>query len=591
MGYCRASLALAFVACTAAAGLPEARAQAGPDDETRTPKPSAGSRADSATVLRSARTAQATFERVRRRNLPRGFGSRSSTCGERVGRFCYWDEEGTSEDDLPSPPPEESGRVTGARNLLIAYLDSASQALAGDDWIAGQHVRYLLEAGRFDDARMRADDCHATAWWCSALLGLVHHARWRHDAADIAFSAALAAMPKAERCEWTDLTVLLDNPLRARYANMPCAERESLNEPLWWLADPLHHRAGNDRRTEHYARVTIERMQHRAASGYGLSWGDDLGELLLRYGWPSHFVQGAPSPGSMEPPSITAHDPSPGYHFLPDGDSRDSLLALTRDRWTIRPERPRERYAPAYATFATLRQLTTLFRRGDSVLVVAAYDVGGDTLMAGASLTGALLVSDGPDAGVTSGSVRQDTPTSGTLFVTAPDRPLLASVEILAGNRVHRSRLGLGFTDSLHRRVRMSELGLFVPGDGLPTSLDGFLQRAMAAPVVRRGEKLGLYWEVYGLRPDDSELILRVEIERTRRGWLGRLGERVGLLGGDGGVRLGWRESARTADSISPRAVVVDLSGLDPGEYRLRIDVGRGSDLAVSTSRLLEVVR
>lgn len=586
----RLSLSIAILGIAAAFGAARAQATADlasrpPSGESITPAP-----ADSAAVLEAARSAQTTFERVRRRHLSRSQDAPGSRCDETIGRYCYWDDDDTSEYAVPEPTPAESPRVIEARTALLARLDSASALLPGDDWLAGQHVRYLIEAGAFDAAEARASTCAATSWWCRALLGLAHHAAWRYPAADSAFADALATMPETERCAWTDLTVLLADSVRAGYRRASCAGRDALNDRVWWLADPLHFRAGNDRRTEHYARVTMDRIQRRAASGYGVAWRDDLGELLRRYGWPSYFAQTLPQPGRNEPPGISAYHRTPSYHFLADGDPLESLRGLAERRWTLRPLGPRERYAPPYATFATLRQLTSLFRRGDSVLVVAAYDARGDTLMPAGPLTAALIVSASPTS-LRAQRVRHDASTRGALMVLAADTPMLASIEVIGGNRVHRARLAVALADSLPRSIRISDLAFFAPGDSLPATIDAFLRVASASATARRGEKLGLFWELYGLRATDDEMTLRVQVIREGRNWLRRAGERVGLIGRRGGVGFGWREDNRGNQSIAPRSIVVDLTGLDPGEYRIEVSLARGTDTPATASRRLEIIR
>ncbi len=543
---------------------------------------------DSATVLAKARAAQADFERLRRRQLSRVLSSRSGPCDETVGRYCYWDDADTSESTLPEPLPKESPRTVEARAALLAVLDSATTRLPGDDWLAGQQVRYLIESGASAIAEGRARSCRGTPWWCSALLGLVHHAAWRYPSADSAFAAAIATMPEAERCAWTDLTELLAEPVRDAYENASCAERGRINARIWWLADPLHLRPGNDRRTEHYARLVIDRLQRRAASGYGVTWRDDLGELLRRYGWPSHFAQSIPQPGRTEPPGILAYDASPSYHFLADGDPRDSIRDMSASRWRLRPLRPRERYAPPYATFATGRTLTALFRRGDSVLLVAAYDASGDTLMPGARLTAALTASTSADS-ILAQHVDHSATCRGTLLVNVPNMPALAAVEIIGGNRIHRARLAVALADAGPQRVRISDVAFFEPGDSLPRNLGEFLSVATASSSFPRDAKLGLFWELYDVSVADADLSLRVQVIREGRSWMRRAGERVGLVGRQGARGFGWREGDRGDGGVAPRAVVVDLAGLDPGEYRIEVGLARGSATPVVVSRRLTI--
>src|SRR5919199_1545575 len=144
---------------------------------------------DSARVLRDARRAQATFEQVRRANLPwreSGLSYRPEDCSV-IGRFIACDE---GDGAYPDPPPE-SRRILDARSRLVSSLDSAARRLPGDRWISGQRVRYLLEAGRLAEAHAAAAECRAEPWWCAALDGLAYHVEERYASADSAFALAL----------------------------------------------------------------------------------------------------------------------------------------------------------------------------------------------------------------------------------------------------------------------------------------------------------------------------------------------------------------------------------------------------------------
>jgi len=261
----RFSRVLSSIALLGAVGVHPVGAQPGPS-RARADSTAA---ADSVAVLETARGAQGDFERIRRANLPRRQGISGRYCDEVIGRYCFTDDGDTSEYALPETPPTEASRITSARETLIARLDSAGDALPGDEWIVGHRVRYRIEAGHLGDAERVARNCAAARWWCDALLGMVHHAGWRYPEADSAFAAALAAMPEDERCIWMDLSAVLADSVAKEYRRTPCAERASLNDRIWWLADPSHLRQGNDRRTEHYVRVTLDRLQRSATSGYG----------------------------------------------------------------------------------------------------------------------------------------------------------------------------------------------------------------------------------------------------------------------------------------------------------------------------------
>ena len=110
-------------------------------------------------------------------------------------------------------------------------------------------------------------------------------------AADSAFSIALDEMPAPMRCHWLNLAPLLDDDVRGTYRKMSCTERETVDARIWWVADPLYMTPGNERRTEHFSRILHTLLQQEAVNTYGLSWGGDLAELILRFGWAEKWTQ------------------------------------------------------------------------------------------------------------------------------------------------------------------------------------------------------------------------------------------------------------------------------------------------------------
>lgn len=184
---------------------------------------------DSVTVLRSARRAQEEFEYTRRHNLPERARGWSGVCGERIGRVCYWYEGGDDADQAP----EEPARIRQARTRLLDVLDRAAAAIPGDEWIVGQRVRYRLDGGQPLLAARVVAQCRAVAWWCGSLGGLVRHVSGDFGGADSVFAAALADMPDDERCQWSDISSLLEGDLAARYRRLDCASRAAF-EARWW---------------------------------------------------------------------------------------------------------------------------------------------------------------------------------------------------------------------------------------------------------------------------------------------------------------------------------------------------------------------
>ncbi|MBA3343127.1 MAG: hypothetical protein H0T48_15035, partial [Gemmatimonadaceae bacterium] len=345
------------------------------ESAARRPEPQ---RRDSADARRRATRAQVRFEQIRRLHLPRQYSSAPEICDARIGRFCQWNDE-------VSIRPDEPKKITTARRDLLVALQNAASRSPTDDWITGQRIRYLLEAGDDSTAVDVALGCAATEWWCDALRGLALHEA-ESAGADSAFDRALAAMPERERCRWTDMSALLDDAQRKRYRRVGCGAREEIAARIWWLADPFLSIPGNDRRTEHYARHTMSRILDGTRAGYDARWDDDLRELVVRYGWARYWTR--PPGNDPSSRSVSGHEASPSYHFLPAVTSIDSIPTLKGDVWDLRMQRAVERYRPTRVDqFRELDAQVAMFRRRDSVMVVAAYDVTADTVFAPGPVT------------------------------------------------------------------------------------------------------------------------------------------------------------------------------------------------------------
>ena len=275
---------------------------------------------DSLAVLRSARRAQDAFESARRANLPERPSGSNGGGYEIIGRLRYWYESGGDDDSAPPEPP----RIRQARARLLAALEDAATALPGDEWIVGQRVRYALEDSQPQLAARVAEQCRAVPWWCAALGGLVRQVGGDYTRADSLFSTALAGMSEDERCRWNDISSLLEGDLAGRYRNLDCASRAAFEHRWWWLAQPLYSLPTNDRRTEHFARQTMVRIEQGRRTTFGLYWETDLRDVWLRYGWPTWWSrQPSTSLATHSEPAVTGHDRSPAFRFAPGARAFD----------------------------------------------------------------------------------------------------------------------------------------------------------------------------------------------------------------------------------------------------------------------------
>lgn len=514
---------------------------------------------DTSWVLARARSAQQAFESRRRLLLPSSGPSRGR-CDERIGRFCYWYDDGDT--TLPAEP----ARVVEARARFLAELELFHRQLPGDDWVLGQRVRYLVEHGDTGAALAITRSCGPGHWWCEALAGFARHAAGRFLEAEQAFDRALETMPDPVRCEWTDWTDLLDGRLHQRFKALPCDQRGPFADSLLWLGTPLLSRSGNDLRTELFSRRVIDWMLRTSRSPQGLPWGRDVSELVMRYGWPVRWTVAERTHPSLEAASVVGHDPSPAFPFLPTvtGDS------VAPWRFDLRRERPRARYAPAWGR--AVRDLETFqiarFPRGDSILIVFAAEPPRDTAFRTPGATLAAAATSGPRVAAST-AVGPSRSTGAALLVMAPADARVAGIEAVAadGRQFARARVVLSPLPS-DSAVTMSDLLLFRTGDALPTSVAEAAGRALPSTRWRRVEPVGVYWEIQG--PGTDSLEVAVAVTPERRGLLGRIGQTMTLVPRRAPLTLRWVVGG-TGHEITGRAFELDLARLSPGRYTLEL--------------------
>lgn len=537
---------------------------------------------DSTEISHHARDLQASFERRRRQMLPKFYAGAADHCLI-VGRFCEWHP---NIDD--SVVPAEGKNIVRARAELLRNLAKASADLPGDDWIMGQRIRYLTE-GHDTSAVSVARACRATRWWCDALLGLTLHVAGNYVAADSAYAAALAEMPPETRCHWLNLAPLLDDDIRGSYKKMTCEEREVADARIWWVADPLFMTPGNERRTEHFSRVLHTALQKDAANTYGSSWGGDLAELILRFGWAEKWTQEPPqSMFTDAKAAISGHEREPGYHFFLTQQPPDSLALIVDSVFDIYQFPPREMYSPVYTkAFVRLDAQVARFRRGDSTKVVAAYDVSTDTIFGQRKFTAALIASGG-DTLAPSMTEVAESPVKNVLTVSTPWKEQLIGVELLANDSAGAARWRAGFAEIPldSGKISVSDL-LFVDGaPSLPGDLNEAIPHVHGGTTFRHDEKVGLFWELYGKTPADSALPISLTITPVDVSLLRRAFHALRIASKPTPLNIRWQENGASG-VLSARSVLLDLSLMPAGKYAVKLEVGNYP--AATTSRIIEV--
>ncbi len=497
--------------------------------------------------VQSARRMQAEFERFHLDNLPTANSGRPAQCDEQVGNVCYW------YNDKGPLPPAEPQVIRQHRQQLISMLDTVAIHAPTDRWAAEQRVRYLVEAGRPDSALAAANECKVGGWWCELLAGFSLHMLGRYAASDSIYNHAINQMLPRDRCEWRSIDLFIDDDTRQQYRRFPCGSpgREPFENRAWFFARTLYSLEGNDSRTEHFARKTME-MMVRDAPGITItdSQEDDL-ELMLRFGWARAWAvsytrvqseggfsmgglrrRGMPRGGGGSEPSrdVTSYEPIPAYRYVPPGFVLNSPALSDSSNWRLQLPPVIARYAPPYAVSLTpLEHQKAMFKRGDTALVVMAYDARVTKQLSGGKLTAALVVSPSEKA-ADYGKIVHDAPETGVLMARAPWGPLLMSAEVYAPEKkaVARARYGVNPPFAVGARVTLSDLLFYKPYGTFPASVEEAAPHAVPTERLRADEKLGVYWESYGTDPNGEKMKVSLTVVREVEG------ERVPQASGKG---------------------------------------------------------
>jgi hypothetical protein len=479
--------------------------------------------------------------------------------------------------------------------------------------VLGQRVWYRGEAGRWDEALRSARACgDIEPWWCAALEGLALHGLGRYGQAQAAFERALGAMDPEDAARWREPRRALHSGVRGLLDDARDRDEDgddggdgaggaeaSFRARLWRLSDPLYLVAGNDRLTEHYARWTVAGIREHARNPYGISWGRDLEELLVRFGWEVGWerVHGR----RLGDDGVVGHQRAAGREYIPGQDGMRDPSAAAREDLQPGWERPRELYTPAYApVILPMDGQVAAFPRGDHLVVVATTYVPPDTTLHPGDDGERPWMEAGDQAGLPDraglflvpaegeGRIRGRTrvgPGDARLVLEAPAGAWVASAEAwspparLAG----RTRVGVRHDTVPPDVATLSDLLLVDGGPGAPGSLDEAVARARVHRVLGPTESVGVVWELNGLGWSPATVGYDLSLEATDRGLFRRLGESLGLVDRNRPLELSWEEPGPERPEPMLRHVSVDLPDVEPGTYRLRLRArvtGRGELVA-----------
>lgn len=509
-----------------------------------------------------------------------------------VGRFCYWYDETTA-------PAPELAAVTARRAAFTRLLDSLGRRAPEETWILTQRVRYLVEDARPGDALTAARECGAATWMCDVLLGFSLHMLGEYASADSVYAVGIGKMLLRDQCAWHDISHLLDTDALQSYKRLACDDpkrREYENRALWY-ARTLYLMHGNDSRTEMYARRTMAMMLKDAATPHENGFDDDEREMMMRFGWATSWARGpASDPRDRTGFSIISHEPVPAYRYIPAGFVLNNPAISDSADWRLQLPPVMGRYAPPYAKiFKPLEHQKAMFRRGDTALVVVAYDARSLTDLQNTPVEAALTVSPGESPRQYQTRKSGGT-TNGVLTVKAPWGPLIMSAEVAAPAKyaVARARYGMSPPYAVGTRVSLSDLLFYKPYGSFPTNVEDVYPHALPTERVMANQKLGVYWEAYNTDPTGEKMSISLtvirEVEERGGGFMRRGARAMRFARETTPVSVTVQDMSALGNRTSARAIDLDISTLPKGSYIVQLEVAVAGQYVIRADHRIEII-
>lgn len=524
--------------------------------------------------------------------------------------------------DLALRPAYRAG-IAAKRARLLSMLDSAYRLAPQDAWLAGQSVRFHLEALDVPHALEAAATCRAAAAWCAALAGLVHTRAGAIVSADSAFTVMRRTMSDSARCQWDNAVELLAPAEQEPYRTIGCGQWIIMAERLWWLADPLWRDPGNARKAEHDARRTEIALRLMTAQDERLVFdrargGESVAAMLVRYGWPtyrawlgkswdqdhdSHVQQGLR--GVPTPPYTSFEYALDRAHTVPTWRAVEDPFRAVPSDWQLAAEDsagrpssaqwPAEHFRPARRLVPLPDGQTITVRRQSFVEVVSALTLSHPAqLRSSERFDVMLLASNGPDkvdsldrqwaAGGDTVRLRGRLAGGATLLAIEAAGPATTPLDA-------RTRFGYPAPQPLSALAAdepaMSDIALLSTLDpGLLLAPTDTVLRYLrpTRTLVAEDRRLTVYWESYNVSAADSAQVALRVVPTEKAGALRELGNRLRLLDDPtAGVEVRWNDHERrdgqsTLAGPIPaqmRAVTLDLAQLRPGSYTIEVEMRR----------------
>jgi hypothetical protein len=188
-----------------------------------------------------------------------------------------------------------------------------------------------------------------------------------------------------------------------------------------------------------------------------------------------------------------------------------------------------------------------------------------------------------------------------------PSQPALLAIEVqstAANGPAARTRFGILPPlplDSLTKgTLAMSDPVFFAPpADGsAPSSVESMLPHMLGTSAISRGDKIGIFWENYGVAESDSIRFAITATAMSGRSFMQKLASALKISSdGVSNVAVSWVDSRidirkrtiHTPVTIAPRSVILDMRDLPRGTYSIEVAVSVAGHDPVRATRMLTI--
>ena len=179
----------------------------------------------------------------------------------------------------------------------------------------------------------------------------------------------------------------------------------------------------------------------------------------------------------------------------------------------------------------------------------------------------------------------------GAFQLQVPNGHYIVGLEAFSplAKKAWRDRHGLWQDPIVPGLAAISDLLILEGGGELPTSLDEALPTALSAVRIEAGDAFKVAWELYGLRVGESDRV-QIGVNRGRVGLGRQLGEFLGFVEPNEPVVMTYEDTGPDVLGTGFRAVGLNLSDLEPGEYTLTVEIELAGREPMTVGRPLSIV-